>query len=75
MGTGKFRAAVAILAFAGVATAALLAQSAPAPARDPLLDEIRALRADMNQRLEATMTLRTGSTATPTTSSSLVLSP
>jgi hypothetical protein len=58
MGTRRLRTAVAILAFAGLATAALLAQSAPAPARDPLLDEIRALRGDMNQRLEATMRMQ-----------------
>ena len=58
MGTRVFQTAAAILVAAGLATAALLAQSAPPAPKDPLLDEIRALRADLNERLEATMRMQ-----------------
>ena len=59
MGTRQFRIGAGILAFVVVAAAALFAQGAsPAPAQDPVVAEIRALRADLNQRLEATMRMQ-----------------
>lgn len=58
MGTQQLRiTAAGSLAFAVLAAAVLLAQ-APAAAPDPLVAEIRALRADMNERLEATMRMQ-----------------
>ena len=58
MATRQLRITAGILAFAVLATAALLAQSAAPAAQDPVVAEIRALRADLNQRLEATMRMQ-----------------
>jgi hypothetical protein len=59
MGTRELRIIAGILIFAGLGAAALFAQSAPrADAQDPLVAELRALRADLNQRLEATMRMQ-----------------
>ena len=58
MGTRELRIAAGVLVFAALAAAALLAQSATPAGQDPLVAEIRALRADLNQRLEATMRMQ-----------------
>jgi hypothetical protein len=59
METRVLHIAAGTLALAVVAAAALLAQSAPPAApTDPVVAEIRALRADLNQRLEATMRMQ-----------------
>ena len=59
MGTRKLRIGAGILTFVAVAAAALLAQGAStASAQDPVVAEIRALRNDLNQRLEATMRMQ-----------------
>lgn len=50
--------AAGVLVLAVLATTALFAQSASRPAEDPVVAEIRALRADLNQRLEATMRMQ-----------------
>jgi hypothetical protein len=58
METRVLHIAAGTLALAVVAAAALLAQSASPAATDPVVAEIRALRADLNQRLEATMRMQ-----------------
>lgn len=58
MGTRELRIAAGVLVFTVLATAALLAQGTPGASQDPLVAEIRALRADLNQRLEATMRMQ-----------------
>jgi hypothetical protein len=58
MGTRELRIAAGVLVFAVLTAAALLAQSAPRPAQDPVVAELRALRQDLNQRLEATMRMQ-----------------
>jgi len=46
---------LAIASLTGVAAIAVYAQSAATPPTDPVVAEIRALRVDLNERLEATM--------------------
>jgi DNA gyrase/topoisomerase IV subunit A len=58
MGTRVLRATAGIVAFALLTAAALLAQTAAPAGQDPVVAEIRALRADLNQRLEATMRMQ-----------------
>lgn len=58
MGTRELRIAAGVLVFAVLAAAALLAQGAAPAGQDPVVAEIRALRADLNQRLEATMRMQ-----------------
>jgi hypothetical protein len=58
MGTRQGGTAAGILAFAVLGAAALFAQAAQPAAQDPLITEIRALRADLNERLEATIRMQ-----------------
>jgi len=58
MRTRELRITAVILTFAVLGAAALFAQAAPQGPADPVVAEIRALRADLNQRLEATMRMQ-----------------
>src|SRR5687768_6244886 len=58
MGTRELRITAGILIFVGLSAGVLLAQTAPQAPQDPVVAEIRALRADLNQRLEATMRMQ-----------------
>lgn len=58
MGRRELRIAAGILVFVVLAAAAVLAQTAPPAAHDALVAEVRALRADLNERLEATLRMQ-----------------